>query len=350
MSFRTASVAFLKLAISGFVIAAIAAIFLVVTDEGDVSEAQADVTNLHPASVSQHGSFGRVLRDNGLEPEAYDWNGNLVYFAVGESSLRPDELNLALQKRLVKAGINSKVHETNHFTDLDFDNLASEYETLEQLSGENWVPQQLELNRAQLNGELVPQFSTPYSMQLSGIIPPVKAQDSDELHRQLESQVGADGFVDIEKRTAGFRFIEAIYDERTGGSNVTATWADHGFDPKAISEPKANHSMELELPPCIGCDRTTRFAALENEPFVMNQFTTSAGPHNVLDFYEEVMPRRGWQPSEAGVIMDHVVENMPGMQGYGELIQFQRDEHFISVYATQDPTTHKTSVISVMGQ
>ena len=350
MSLKSLITAFLKLAISGLAIASIGGLVLVLSDDGDVAEAQADLTNLHPASVLQHGNFGRVMEESGLKAEPYDYNGNLVYFAHGESNLTPEELADYFQKQFVRAGINSRVYDSADFTDLDPSELVPQYDSMEELLGNHLLPEQMEQGRARLNGEVVPMHSSPRSMMMSGIIPHKKAQDGLELVAQLEAQSDSRG-VDLERRINGFRFLEATYDERTGRSNLTATWSDHGFDPKKISEPKANHSMELELPPCIGCDRTTRIAALEREPFVVNQFTTSAGTHNVVDFYRDTMPRRGWQTTANTDMMDEIAYHIPELQNpTGEVVNFERDGHFINIFVTQNPSTHRTSVISVMGQ
>ncbi|MFO7962429.1 MAG: hypothetical protein R6U50_00765, partial [Desulfobacterales bacterium] len=181
-------------------------LFIVLSDDGEVSEAQADVSNLHPQAVLQHGNFSRVMEEAGLEPQPHDYNGNLVYFAHGESRMRPDELADYFQRKFVQAGINSRMYDSAYLTDLDPDEMEpGEYSSPEEMLGNTIMPEQIEQGRARLNGEVVPMHMSPGSMQMSGIIPHQQAADGVELARQLEQQSTVEG-VDLDQRINGWRF------------------------------------------------------------------------------------------------------------------------------------------------
>lgn len=344
MSLRKMTIAAVKLALSGVIIAAIAAVFLVISPDADVSEAQADLTDFIPASVHKHGNFDRAMRDLGFEPRFYDYNGNIVQFAVAETPLPPMEFMEQFQHRMTQSGINSRTYDapevTPHHADI--------FQLLERRLSES----NRERDLALLNGEMVPIIAHEGHVALAGMVPHREFADNDDLVSRLRVNPGVGG-VELNDYMDTFRFVEARYEESTGGSHVTATWADSNFDPRKMTDPSAvDVRLDADVPPCIGCERQNRIASLEeDEPFVFNQFQTTSSTESVRDFYSQAMTQRGWELSGTSRIFDEFRSHIPELGHYtGDMMVFERDGEFVNFFIDENPQNYRTSVLSIRGQ
>lgn len=362
MSLREFIIIVLKLGISGAIIAALAVGFIVISGEGDISEAQATIFDLQTEAAAEHEDFERVMEESGLEPSPYDMNGNHVQFAAADSPLSPMELSENYQRRLQRAGINSKVYNQPLIPS------DGHHASPQEILGD--TEQVLEQMDAFLSGELVPITMEDDYVTMGGLVPDRdfdgdeeefreqwqanmrdNFEDGEELFEHLQRATDIEG-IDFEDNIAGFRFLDAQrQDHPQMQSQVTATWSDNDFDASRMNDPQAMERRPgAEVPACIGCERSNRLEALnEDEPYVLNQFHTSAPSHDVGQFYREAMQNRDWQPSESDQIINEFAAHVPELQQMsGETMTFERGEESLTIYISEDPNDRHTEIVSMM--
>lgn len=350
----------LKLGISGAVIFTIAAAFAVISDSGDISEAKADLYDLHSADVYQHQDFQRVLEDSGLEPRPYDHNGNFVNFAVGDSELTPEELLEYYQHKFKRAGINSEIYDEAMFSALVQHQEGDEEEILQ-------------TQEALLRGEMVPLSISDEHVAMAGLLGSFNA-DSEDLKKQLQTQdlsrfdcpdelsdhlhglskTHSPPTVDspeFEQDIDGFRFLEAHRERGSSHTTVTSTWSDGEFDGEKATNPKATGVGSDDIPACIGCERNNRLQSLsDDEPYTLNQFQTTSTPDEVTSFYEQALTERNWAPTEVREGLQELTPHIPELQQMpGQMLTFERDQESISVFVSDntDQRSRKRSVITL---
>ncbi len=349
MNARDLGIVTLKLGFSGALIFAIAAVFLVVSDDGEISEAQADLYDLQPLSIHKHGDFERVIKDSGLEPRPYDFNGNHVNFAVGESGLTPEQLLEHYQTRFERAGINSRVYEESMFGLMGSDKPDATDELAETTSGF-------------LSGEMVPLSITEDHVAMAGLLNAVDpdSPEFDEFREQLESQsneihdpaqlaqyihnlserhlppssqIGGEIYEDS---IDGFRYLEAHREPGSSYTTVVSSWSDGDFDANKISDPDAHGvGADAEVPACIGCQRDNRLEALsDDEPFVLNQFRSPfSTPDEITSFYDRAMTNRQWERVDVDQGLSDLVPHIPELQQMpGEMANFRRGDEHLTVF------------------
>ena len=334
-----------KLLLSGALIASIGFAFVVLSPSpsSEISEAQADITDFFPRQLLQHRDFDRVMEDLGFEPRPYDYNGNIVQFAFADTPLSPQDFSRAVQQRLLEAGINSDIYTTPAYINAS---------SMEAIARHKFSEPSMVRSRAMLNGEMVPIHSTPDHVTLAGVVPQKGFNSTEELLEMIErrprhSPLTIDNYMDT------FRFIDARRDPNTGGSSVTATWADSNFDPRRISDPSSlDVRLDTEVPSCIGCTRSNRVAALDpDEPYVLNQFETTSSPDRVRDFYIQAMGQRGWELAQSNKILFELEAHIPELRTPGrDLLTFERDGEFLNFYLSEDPQTRRTNIMAIRGQ
>lgn len=342
MPLRNLLIATLKLAISGAIVAAIAAIFLVISDDGTVPEAQADLTDLVPGGPDDHLRFERVLKRAGLQPRPFDHNGNIVKFAVGETNLSPLDLMEYFQREFQREGINSE-----HYTESILTNPATEAEATEYLT----TQASAERSEAMLRGEIVPLFIDEDMVTMGSFIPKMKAQDMREAAEKWIPR--ADGSIHLDDNMGGFRTIEARRDPETGLSTVTATWSDRGFDAhKANGTARVvGASPDTEIPVCPGCIRYNRLKGLSREdPYVLNQIVSQGSVDTNHQFYTSALSRRGWVTSETEQALSMMSDHAPELSkiwSSGRIVSLKRDDQENMNLFLADDGDGATSIISI---
>lgn len=350
MNARDLGIITLKLGFSGAVIAAIAALFLVFSEDGEVSEAQADLYDMQPASIHQHGDFEQVIKDSGLEPRPYDYNGNFVNFAVGDSKATPAELHQYYQQKFERAGINSRVYEEPMFGLMTTGHVDNPGELKAVTDGF-------------LQGEMVPLSVSEEHVVMAGLLSSVDPEDErfsdfkeklknhdptqfdspEQLASRIEdlsqrylpnsSDIGGDVYEDS---IDGFRYLEAHREPGQQHTNVISSWSDGDFDAHKISDPStAGVGTDPEVPACIGCERDNRLQALDDdEPYVLNQFRTATStPDDIAQFYERTMTQRNWDLVETDEGLSELEAHIPELQQMpGNMINFQRGEENLTVF------------------
>ncbi len=369
MNIRDLAIVTLKLGLSGAIIAGIAALFLVVSEDGEVTEAQADLYDMQPMSIHQHGDFERVIEDSGLEPKPYDYNGNFVNFAFGESEMSPEELLDQYQQRFKQAGINSKIYDESMF-DLLMDDDASESEELTQAMD------------GLLQGEMVPVSIHENHIAMAGMLGSVDPEDErfHEFKKQLEAadldrysdpeqfarkvqEIGDQHLPDAstiggniyEDSIDGFRYLEAHRESGTGTSNVISSWSDGDFDANKVSDPDAEGvGADSEVPACIGCDRDNRLQALnDDDPYILNQFRTSnSHTGDIVDFYDRAMTQREWQRVDTDQGLEELQPHVPELQYMsGEMASYERGDEHLTVYIPDEFNADgERSIITMMNE
>lgn len=332
---RTAAIT-LKLALSGAMIFGIATLFVVLSDDGTVPEAQADLTNLVSRTHAQHHDFARVIARAGLEPRPFDHNGNQIFFAVGESDRSPKDLLTYFQREFKAAGINSDIYTepTMPFTD-----------TLEEYQRVVSSEAQEKANHAMLNGEIVPYHVTDDFVSMGGIVPHRKTNSGDDLLHDWRPN--ADGVPDIATNARAFRYLEARRDPSTGVSVVTSSFSDNYFDfKKAIGDgPVAGVGVDPDVPSCVGCERRHRLKGLSGiDPFTLNQFESPRSADATVSQYRSAMINRGWQPTKSDDLLEALREFIPEIAYYSDyMINFERGDEAIGIVVS--PNRHGTSSV-----
>ncbi|RAL24866.1 hypothetical protein DL240_01255 [Lujinxingia litoralis] len=319
----------LKLGASGAAIVAIgAAIMVAPSSDGEVKEAQADLTDFLTGPKAEQRNFERVVVESGLQPRSYDYNGNDVYFAAGDSEKSPRELLEYYQQRFHALGVNSQVY-TNP--------LLLHGDSKEVYRDAKDDPEYIKQNHAMLNGEVVPFSVTDDLVSMGAMVP---RRESDNIADLIETWTHSqNGGLDIEDNMRSYRLIEARRNPDTGGSTVTATWADDGFDPKKIRDPNAiDVRPDSTIPACAGCERVSRLAGNSpNDPYVVNLYKSRAATDNVARFYRNAMTNRGWEISKSTEMLDEYARHVPQLAAiHGELLNFERDGEHISLIIQED--------------
>ncbi len=343
MNFQSVLINLVKLGLCGAVIAGIASLFVIFSEDGTVRDAEADLFDVIPRSALGKPTFDDVIASSGLEARPYDHNGNMVKSAVGVSELSPTALAQHYQEQFVKAGINSKVYDQSLFTH-------------EVLSVEDAIAidddEALERQRiAMLNGEVVPLRLTDEHVALGGIVPHESTGDIEEILNNWRKN--PHGIVDLDENMAGFRYLEARRAVGERQTTVSATWSvDQNFDARRSHNPRqAAARPDPNVPACIGCSRVNRLAALDSsEPYVLNHFETTESIDNTEYFYRQAMTERGWSLSEASDILRRLEPHVPYLMGLeGDFLSFERGDRFLTIY--QVPTAPgKISVITMEGE
>ena len=370
MTFQTVIESVIKIMASVALVAAFALVFTILSQDGDISDASADVTDLVPRSVMEHESFERVVAESGLEPRPYDMNGNLVHFAAGESHLSPQELADYYQHKLIRAGINSMYYESGiqeqameQALEYQKSNPVQEREAGTQ-SGDQDIEvsdQELELfeshnqqNHAMLNGEVVPLHIGENRVTLAGIQPKRQSANLEDInHEWLRDPVHNE--IDLARNMNSYRFIEAYRRPGEQVTTVNATWSEEEqFDGELMQDPSSlDHDSRVQLPTCPGCERVQRHQGLHHEePYTLNQFKVRTPPSNVHSFYTETLGGEGWSPSGEDSLLDQLGARIPELgQLTGQSVTYKRGNEYIVIRTEpMDDDPQLTSVVTMHGE
>ena len=102
---------FLKVGASLLMLWGVGAAIVTLSPQGEVPQATAVVTDLVPRHLIADHAFGQMMIDRGMEPRAFDFNGNTVYFATQQVPGTPREVAASFQRDMVQRGINKEAHE-----------------------------------------------------------------------------------------------------------------------------------------------------------------------------------------------------------------------------------------------
>ncbi|RAL20631.1 hypothetical protein DL240_16500 [Lujinxingia litoralis] len=331
----------LKIAGCGLLVATIGAVVVVGSPEG-VHEAEADIAWLSLTHRSGQERFVDALQSAGLDnARAYDWNGNLVYFAFDETEETPLEVSLRLQAEMVKVGLNKRVYTypvdpMSIFDEEGAPEVKAEF---------------LEATTDFFGGGLVPVEETDGYIALNGA----------ELHAEIETLEDVIGVAmevagneeAVQEAVRATRFVEAFRTPENPRTQVVAVYSqDHvdltKFRPDA---PGVQFLGELQddIPACPGCVRSSRLAGTGDEKdYLMLSFDTPASRKATIDFYQKALVTRGWELQPTAVMIEKMIDDGLIQDGdiQGEIATFSRGELMIHVHV-YDATEGAGSAVTI---
>ena len=332
-----------KLAGCGAVIAGIAFGFAVINTEGGIGQADADVFWTGPVSVGEtnQDKFLRVLQREGFsEPQAYDWNGNTMYFAHGQTSEAPRQVSMRLQERMVREGLNKHVYPAAPDAMVFEDEQASPTEVAyATMAMEDFF-----------TGGLIPTTDTGEHIVLNGVeLATDKPMDIDG-QRMMKMFMSYDGddFADMFNNV---RYIEAFRPEGSAKTHKIAIFGDGEtklslFQPGAGSQIDTPRGEEGLIPACPGCERNTRFSGKEGQSdYEMYTYNSPDSVENVMAFYRQALMVRGWQPSTGLAVVQQLRARIAPPEAAdrkGRMEVYERNGRtiHIHVYAAKDVGSH----------
>jgi hypothetical protein len=343
----------LKLGVAGGVIFGIG--FMFVTQDPNTTEvgpapAKADIADFLGQSTTRSKEFTKAMVGLGLEPRVYDYNGNVMYFAVGSTKLRPKEVMYEIQDHLVQQGINK----ANHADLKPGMQSAKEvnWRALSDLPGKEAFDKTLETPQFKsiaahgdvlLDGEVVPTSVTENRIEMVGYEKNREGKDIGEL---LE---GDQSNRKVANLMGGYRYIDATWvgDE----TEVSAVWSAEDFSADRM-EGKGNDQSppDPDVPVCMGCSRDFRMQTIDNgDAFSSNMYNTSLGVDATFEYYRTQMESRGWYEPGANGMLSRLAEYMPELQAInqrGRILHLERgdDEAMqITIMPDESGTTVMTS-------
>ncbi|MBA2661268.1 MAG: hypothetical protein H0U74_03180 [Bradymonadaceae bacterium] len=319
--------ALLKLTAAGSVIATIAWLVLVTSPEGEVAQpAQAVIFDLFGGADSS-AEFGKVIANSGLEPRPYKYNGNVMFFAAGETEKSPSDVLDYYQREFVARGINKKNHKD---TTPMKGALAQSF--LPGADNARALDDADPASKAILAGEIVPfQTGSDYVAMGGMVLSDAKLSNEQRLEKMLEEDK-----YDYEAKFKGFRWVDAAYDRDVKRTQITAVWTDNDFDAAKMNGTAfVEEPGDPEIPACIGCYRDFRVESLSpKERFSANQFRTTTALDTTNNFYTVAMEKRGWKLSGAQPALDKLAKFIPELADInqeGRMLDLERGDSNISI-------------------
>lgn len=166
-----------------------------------------------------------------------------------------------------------------------------------------------------------------------------------------------------EEMFKGFQSIEIFRPEGSETTSVTAVWSDGAFDlNKALDRPQRGETRpETEgespaVPACSTCTHINRFASKEDDEkyYETNMFSASAPPERVLTDYKQKLGRKGWKPTEAGRLLDRLIEkqygNTPGASQYRSLIVEKGGQRMMIGAFPSEGDSNETQVATMLSR
>ena len=297
---HTALTSLLKIAAAVLVILSIGTAVVVWGPEGRVSDSQADIVDLGFGPPAIHKRFGKALDRLGHDkPQAYDLNGNTVYFSVNYLDESPRDVMRKYQDEFRLQGVNDRAY----------------YDTDSKLAEERLF--------TALSGGVVPQMVSDRYVTMGGMTMNERADEPLEVISQYRPGL------DESEMFRGHRWVEMFWQPGRGQTTVLASWSDDEFD-YAKMVPGLNRqglSVDPLVPACPGCQRVNRFRDLDRERLhESNIFVTSADARPTQQFYHRAMKARGWTRREANSPLSGVQDMVSFKGSETTVLSFLREE------------------------
>ncbi len=290
LSLRHTLTALLKIAAAALVIVGIAVAVVVTGPDGKVADSQADIYDLglgfgRPGIQKR---FGKALEQLGHDkPQAYDLDGNTIYFSVNYVDARPREVMRRYQEEFTLQGVNDRAYD-----DLDPDQADERLFTA-------------------LSGGVVPQVISDDYITMGGMTMNGRATTPEEVIEQYNPTY------DESQMFRGHRWVEMFWEPARHKTTVLASWSDDHFDYAKMVPGKANKglSVDRDVPACPGCTRVNRMRDLDHKRlYSSNIFVSTDSPKQLLQFYHRAMSARGWKRRRSNAPL-HQVQQMVGFAG-----------------------------------
>lgn len=150
-------------------------------------------------------------------------------------------------------------------------------------------------------------------------------------HRAMTSAT----FKDARQRIKALRYIEAIRDNNSQTTSVTAVWSDEDMDAKkfmteTFGYPK-DAALRGEVPTCPNCRRTWNFGGNDQEKdFVTDAFLSNDSVSRVSEFYLRELQSQGWQRTTSDLKAQELM-NEDGVKSNTQYMRFARGDKFLTV-------------------
>lgn len=341
-----------KVGAAGGVIFAIG--FAFVTQDPKVEEvgpakAQADIQDFIGAPASKSAKFTEAMVGLGLTPRTYDFNGNVMYFAVGTShkGVKPMEMMDKIQEHLVDYGVNKKNHSDmvpmqQQARKINWDEASQSDEKMHAA----FEPLAKAADPLLDDGDIVPVHVSEHYVEMVGVdtnrdLKDPAALAEDESNRKVRNLMG------------GYKYIDATWDgDRT---EITAVWTAEDFSAERHEgEGLGQSPPDPDVPTCMGCVRDYRMQTIDkSDAFQANMFATNVDVEQTYQFYKRAMVDRGWYETGAQPMMDRLAEYMPELrevQHQGRILNLERDGQAMQLAIIPDAeagtrvlTLHETS-------
>jgi hypothetical protein len=145
----------------------------------------------------------------------------------------------------------------------------------------------------------------------------------------------------------GHRLIEISRAPDEGRTTIVSTWSDEHFEygrmvPGSIHAPAG---ADPQIPSCMGCTRLTRFEDLAaNKHHVSSVFQGALSADELRRFYDRAMRSRGWEPTDTHFAMATVRRQVDDPARVGQMLQYSRDNEFLTIVAMPAPSGQTTVV------
>lgn len=322
------------------VITGIAFAFVVLGPEGAVERVGADIFWGGGIEDNTHEQFLEVLQQEGFsDPQPYDYNGNIMYFAQGETTEAPRDAARRLQEALVREGVNDQVYPVPARPDVADGVLMEQVSDPDEID-EREVAYSTIAGMEYFSGGLIPIIDTGDKVAMSGVDVTV----SDELQNEydlndfpaLMAELQARSGTDATEIIDNIRYIEVFRPERSATTQKVAIFGDGDIDlsnfaPGAGSAPPGGEV----IPPCPDCRRNTSFAGLQDQSdYQMQTYNSPSAPGTVMAFYERTLAERGWQMSTGAALAQQIrgtTAPAGAADNLGETNTFVRDGHTVQI-------------------
>lgn len=318
-----------KLGVAGGIIFGIG--FTMVTQDPESSElgpapAKADIQDFMGAPASKSAQFTEAMVAMGLKPRVYDFNGNVMYFAVGatERGVKPRQVLRKVQSHLVDFGINKADH--SDMVPLQQSARAVNWDKATENESEMEKRFKPMVDKASLliNGEVVPTQVSDNYVEMVGYDKNRNPEDLTQLF------AGDDSNRKVGNLMGGYKYIDAYYQPEDDTTQISAVWSAEDFSAERMNgEGNDQSPPDPAIPPCMGCKRDYRMQTIDRgDSYSGNMFSTNLDVNQTYDFYKSAMEQRGWHESGAQPVLDRMAKYMPELRAVnndGRLLSLERD-------------------------
>jgi hypothetical protein len=290
-----------KLLVTGAVVAGIAFGVGVLEPNLAVQESDADIVSFGRKEVTPTEKFVASMEDLGhSKPQAFNLNGNVVYFATRLHDQSPEIVREEYMKKFREKGLAPN---------------ASKYEDEDQSIMTAW------------NGGVITFHESEDRIFMGGMLPVKQVSSPDELEALAETYDGQPW-----ELYKGFHNVELL---RSGdGTIATSSWSDANFDYEKMlpGNDKLDQNVDLEVPSCPGCERVSAFEDLDPQRvFRSNVYQGSSSPQHLMRFYDQALTQRGWRPTETTHVMERIYQNVEFEGKEALKRQYEKDGEVITI-------------------
>lgn len=341
-----ASVATAKLATAGATIFAIGWAILVLqpTPDEPVQKVDADIAMLGFGPKSDQQKFVDALMDEGLEkPRAYDHNGNKLFFSTTTTTETPRQVLARFQRAFVEQGLNDTVHLKPPTAPSGLEEFDIEDPAVREQIAKDSVPRTAWTN--DYFGGIVPTQVSEKMVVMAGATTNEESTNWRGFLTELRESQKAGELRDLGQGVKAMRYMDAVR-ESPGKTRVTAVWSDDEYDIGKfanIGDFTDDLGGDPSVPVCPGCERLMHFKGETEDAYDNHAFKAPAhSMDQMLGYYREVLPPRGWKLSEADAILRRAELRGLKPPSDAQMLSFSKGARFLTVVAWE--SDGKTSV------